>query len=220
VRFTFRAKLTLVVGVAAAAILIIIVASALLSGQVESKLEAIQLRQLPRLELGPRLERRLEALQRTLQDAVAAHDSDAIASADALQAQLLEELAAARGVVTPGEAAVLRGAMQDYYATASDVSRRLVAGETGEDLIESMKAMQGKQAKALDLLKATTSQDRTQLAESFKDTVRLERASGRARLAVGLGCLVLVILLSTWLSRGVLRSLSLLGSGLLRFGEG
>src|SRR3954468_7551987 len=212
-RLTFRAKLTVIVGVAAVAFVITIVSSAWLSRRVEDLMADVELRQLPRLEIGPRLEHRLEQLQRSFQDAVAARDVEALGGTRQIEAQLLDEILAARGVVTPGEAAVLRGAVEDYYLSALDISRRLVGGETGEALVEAMAAMQSKQAKAVDLTKSITAPDRRQLTESFQAASRAQTAAGRARVAIGGLCMLLVVALSIWMSRGVLRSLAALGTG-------
>src|SRR3954453_13359018 len=112
-RLTFRAKLTVIVGVAAVAFVITIVSSALLSSRVEDLMADVELRQLPRLEIGPRLERRLEQLQPSFQDAVAARDVESLTGTRELESKLLDEILAARGVVTRGEAAVLRSAVED-----------------------------------------------------------------------------------------------------------
>jgi len=217
---TFRGKLIAIVAVAAAAFLVLILTGAMLSKQVEGALLDVQQRYLPRMEIGPRLESRFEKLQRGLQDAVAAHDADALAATHDLEAALLEEILAARGAITTGEAAVLRGAVEDYYAAAFDVSRRLLAGETGEPLVDAMAAMQGKQTRTLDLMKTTTAFDRGQLAKAFAGAARAQKASNRARLAIGVGCLLVVIALSIGMTRGLLGAVHTLEVGFKRFGEG
>src|SRR3982750_2984970 len=105
-RLTFRAKLTVLVGVASLAFLIIIVSGAILGARTQAALEDVRQRFVPRMEVGPRLESDLEHLGRALQDAVAAHDPDALAHTHALETQLLQAIAAARGILTPGEVAV------------------------------------------------------------------------------------------------------------------
>src|SRR5207237_10737287 len=141
-----------------------------------------------------------------LQDAVAAHDADALAATHDLEVGLLEEIRTARGTITAGDATALRSAVEDYYAAAGDVSRRLLAGETGEALVDAMAAMQAKQTRTLDLLRTTTAFDRGQLASAFARATQAQVVSTRARLAIGILCLVLVIVLSLWMSRGVLLS--------------
>ncbi|HEY8924391.1 MAG TPA: response regulator [Polyangia bacterium] len=217
---TFRGKLIAIVAVAATAFLVLISTGAMLSNQVEGALLDVQQRYLPRMEIGPRLESRFEKLQRGLQDAVAAHDADALAATHDLETALLEEIAGARGVISAGEATVLRSAVEDYYATAFDVSRRLLAGETGEPLVDTMALMQGKHTRTLDLMKTTTAFDRGQLARAFAGAARAQKTSNQARLAIGLCCLVVVIFLSIGMTRGVLAAVRKLEVGFKRFGEG
>jgi hypothetical protein len=151
-RLSFRAKLIAIVGTAASALLILIAVSAAISARTEQELAAIQERHLPRLQLGPRLAGEFEQLKRALQDAVAARDPEAVTASGAIESKFLAELDGSSAALTPGQVAVLRSAMDDYYGTAVDVSRRLIAGETGERLVDAMSAMQVKQARAADLL--------------------------------------------------------------------
>src|SRR5579863_1559178 len=153
VRLSFRAKLIAIVGTAAAALGILIIASAVISSRAEQELAKIQERHLPRLQLGPQLQADFERLKRGLQDAVAARDPEAIAGTGASERRFLEDLDASAGAVTLGQIASLRSAMDDYYSSALDVSRRLVGGETGERVVDAMSAMQGKQARVADLLR-------------------------------------------------------------------
>src|SRR2546429_1872 len=103
-RLTFRTKLLAIVGTTALAFLLLMVAGALIANRVEQQLTSIQEHYVPRVELGPNLDRWFERLRRGLQDAVAAHDSEALAATQKLKTQFLEQLTAARDVVDPTEA--------------------------------------------------------------------------------------------------------------------
>jgi len=219
-RITFRTKLGAIVGAIMLAFLALIVASTAIADRANRELVNIQERFLPRIELGPQLEGKLEHLQRALQDAVAAHDLEALEATVALKNDLLERFLAARGVITPGEAAALRSAVEDYYASAHDVSRRLLTAETGEGLVEAMEAMQAKQPRTVNLLRTTTAIDRGQLASAFSEAARAQVTANQVRLIVSLGCLAVVLLLSIGLGRSTLRSLAALAVGLNRFGKG
>src|SRR5881392_2941027 len=135
---TFRTKLALVVGAAAAAFLVLIVSGTLSERRVERQLAVLQERYLPKVELGPQLENHFEALHRGLQDAVATQDADTLTATRQALLRFLDQLAAARQAVAPAEAAALRSAVQDYYNSAYDVARRLIAGEKGEAIVEAM----------------------------------------------------------------------------------
>jgi len=220
VRLSFRAKLVAIVGTAAAALVILIASSIAISSRTEHALATIQDSHLPRLRLGPELKAEFERLKRSLQDAVAARDIEAVSATQAVLDDFYRTLAAAGGVVTPGQSAVLHAAMDDYYLAATDVSRRLVAGETGERLVDAMSDMQGKQARAASLLATVTAFDPGDLAAAFTAARRAEINGGHVRIAVSLACLIGLVLLSWWIGRGVVRSLAEVTAGLHRFGRG
>src|SRR5258706_8281212 len=117
-RLTFRTKLIAIVGASALAFLLLIIASAIGAARVHAQMMTIQARYLPKLELGPRLESQFERLSRSLQDAVAARDGDALDLTRADKDAMLEALAAGHDVVDPSDAAALRKATEDYYAEA------------------------------------------------------------------------------------------------------
>jgi CheY-like chemotaxis protein len=220
VRLSFRAKLIAIVGTAAAALVVLIIASAVISSRTERELAKIERDQLPKLQLGPRLQADFERLERAYQDSVAAHDADAVGATREIEAKLFADLDGARGAVTPGQAAVLRVAVDDYSSSALDVARRLIAGETGERLVDAMSAMQMKQARAGQILGAETAFNPQDLAANFAAARQAEVSGGHIRLAISLICLVGLILLSWKLGGGVVRALSDVVLGLGRFGEG
>jgi signal transduction histidine kinase len=220
VRVTFRTKLLGLAGVYALAFLFILVASAVIAARVQGQLASIQHRYLPKVELEPQLERGLERVQHAFQDAVGARDMDALEATREPFDELLKQLDAAHDAVDPGDAAALRASAEDYFATAFDVSRRLIDGETGERLVDSMKVMQAKQARTQELAKQTAALDPAEISAAFAAATRAEASAGTYRLWVGLGCLAAVVLLSLGVSRGLLRSVGALTTGLARFGRG
>ncbi|HEY5090755.1 MAG TPA: response regulator, partial [Polyangia bacterium] len=219
-RFSFRAKLIAIVGTAASALLVLVAASTAISARTEQQLAALQERHLPRLQLGPQLGGDFEQLKRALQDAVAARDPEAVAATRAIETRFLDRLDGAGAALTLGQAAVLRSAMDDYYLAAIDVSRRLIAGETGERVVDAMGAMQAKQARAADLLRTVTAFNPAELASAFAAARRAQVTAGRIRLLVSLVCLLGVIVLSWGIGRGLIRSLAGVTIGLRRFGDG
>src|SRR5256885_6751953 len=96
----------------------------------------------------------------------------------------------------------------------------MMAGETGEELVKAMSAMQAKKAGAEELLKKVASHDRAELASAFEAAARAQETASEVRLAVGLACLLSVTLLSFWLGRGTFRALAQLTAGFARFGKG
>jgi len=219
-RLTFRAKLNFIVGAAALAFVVLIVTSSIIASRVNQQLTAIQQRYVPKVELEPQLEGQFDRLRRALQDAVAANDGDALDQTREIKNGLLDLLAAAHDVVDPIEAALLRKAVEDYYADAFDLSRRMISGETGEELVNAMASMQAKQTRAKELVKKATAIDRGELAAVFAAAAQAQTTAARLRLAIGVTCLVVVAVLSLWLSRSVLAALGELTAGFARFGKG
>jgi signal transduction histidine kinase len=219
-RLDFRARLVGVVGVTAVALAVIFATSSVLSARVERQLDFIQQRYVPKLELEPRLESRLEHLARAFQDAVAAHDVDALEATREDRDALLASLADAGDAVDPTDAEALRGALRDYWTRADDLSRRLIAGETGEALPDAIAAMQASQARTVALIKRTAAIDQADMAEAFRGASRAEATARRTMVGVGLLCFVAVLTLSMGLGRGLVRSLSAVTEGFGRFGRG
>ncbi|MEO5769555.1 MAG: HAMP domain-containing protein, partial [Polyangia bacterium] len=219
-RLSLRAKLIAIVGITAFTFLVLIAAGAMIGRQTDHELATIQRRLLPKLELAPRLDADFERLRRNLQDAVAAVDAEALANTRQAKDRLQVELAAARPALNAAEVDALARAIDDYYATALDVSRRLLAGETGEALVAAMSEMQARHTRAVEALRITTTFDRSELEHAFTAAARAQATAGRVRLVVSAVCLVFVLSLSMWFSRGVLNSVRALTSGLRRFGRG
>jgi CheY-like chemotaxis protein/signal transduction histidine kinase len=219
-RLSFRAKLIALVAVAALAFLVLAAVGTLYSLRVRDHLERIQALHLPRLELGPKLEGQVEKLSRAFQDASAAKDADMLAQTVDLKQALLDDLAGAGRIVGAAEAAALRGAIEDYHAAATGVTRRLIAGETGEALVDAMEAMQGKHAQVTAILVRGFHVDREGLARDFDTAAQEQINATRIRLLITAICLGVVMLLSYLIGRGVLGSLTRLTEGFGRFGQG
>jgi PAS domain S-box-containing protein len=219
-RLTLRIKILSIGGISALAFVLLIVAGAATGRKVETELGAIQRRYLPLVELEPQLNGQFERVQRGFQDAVAAHDLDALRATRDLETTFIDLLAGASDAVDARSAASLKDAIGDYYASGSDVSRRLIGGETGEAMTDAIAAMQAKQALTRDLITKTASLDRSQIGAAFVAAAQAEAAARWSRLWIGIVCLVFVLLLSLGISRGLLRSLTALSSGFGRFGKG
>jgi signal transduction histidine kinase len=216
---TFRAKLTLIVAVMAVGFLLDIVMGSLSSRRVEQQLTTIRERYMPMVALEPTLEAQFDKIRRNFQDAVASKDTEALGATASLEAELFERLETAHGGVDPEVTARLRVALDDYIWAADEVSRRLIANETGESISDAIVAMQAKHATFLTALK-TTSFDERRLDAAFVEAVSAEASAYRARLAITIVCLIAATIGSIWMSRDVLRSVAAVTAGMHRFGAG
>jgi CheY-like chemotaxis protein/HAMP domain-containing protein len=218
VRPTFRIKLLGIVGVAAASFAVLIALSAASSTQIADQLRTIRDRHVPRLEQGPRLNHQFERVRLAMQDAVAAQDRTALEDTRSARDEFLHQLR--NGSLNAADASELSSAFQDYYDAARDVSRRLIDGESGEALVNLMSAMQARQLRATELLHRATAFDQRELARAFEAVSAAETRAARQRLLLSLGCLAIVLGLSLWMSRGMVRSVAALSEGFERFGKG
>lgn len=219
-RPSLRSKLLAIVGTAAGAFLVLIISSMVIAQRADEQLANVRERFLPKLEVGPVLTQQFDHLRRGIEDAVSAHDGDALAGTRKGLDEFVAQLIASPRAVDPAAAAALRAAVEEYYGLATDVARRLIAGESGESLLASMTAMQASQARAVERLRIAVSFDRDELMGAFAKATRAEVTAARVRLSISVACLALVVLLSYGLGRGVLRALHELNGGLHRFGRG
>src|SRR5712664_2423973 len=183
---SFRSKLLTLVATAGFALAALVVSSSIIAGRVEKQIDDIRRHYLPKVGLRPQLEAQFERMQRGFQDAVAASDTEKLARMVDLKKEFLQQLAASSGAVDPGLAASLEQAIEEFHTTAMALSRRLIAGETGEGLIIQMTEMQTRQKRVAELVDAVTVLDKAELTNAFASTAEFQRIGSRLRLAVGL----------------------------------
>ena len=155
-----------------------------------------------------------------MQDAVSAADPQIVADTQALRDTFLRDLAENATALDPGDLATLRTAVHDYYNVAVAVSRRLIAGDTGEKIGAEIQAMQSQQTRTSELLVKAASFDRTELASAFAAAQREQDIATQIRVVISIACLLVVVALALWIGRGLLRSLAHLADGFSRFGRG
>ncbi|MGH7283320.1 MAG: sensor histidine kinase, partial [Polyangiaceae bacterium] len=209
-----------IVGITILAFVAIVISSAALGREVELELTTIQTSYMPKLDLEPQLDAELEHIARGFQDAVATRDPDVLRETADSKARFVEELDRAGSAVDATAARNLRDALNEYYDAAYDVSRRMIADETGEGLVAAAASMQKKQAHVAEEIKATAAIDRRALADAFAESVRAETRARTYQLWIGITCFASIAILSFALSRNLIIAVSTLSDGLRRFGEG
>jgi CheY-like chemotaxis protein/signal transduction histidine kinase len=217
---TFRAKLFLIVGSATFSLSAVVVGSALGSLRATQHLADVEGRLVPKLELGPRLERAFDSLNQGLADAVSAQDARALEETLATRNRLLELIARAGPEIDPAAAMELRWSLGDYYDLAHSVGARSIAGETGEALVNDMARMQERRAILLASIKKSTGLNRSELRAGFAAVREANQRADELRLWIGLGGLSCVVALSLWAARRMLGMVGRLSTGLSRFEQG
>src|SRR5688500_17266441 len=114
-------------------LLAVVLGSALIGLQQARDLADVEGRLVPRLEFGPRIESEFDHLRQAMQDAVAAQDPAGLDEAGAARLRLFELITNTSAALDEAAETRLRWAIQDYYVQAEQVSRRLIAGDTGEE---------------------------------------------------------------------------------------
>ena len=192
-RLTFRAKLMAIVGIAALAFVLLIVASGCSRTSRGAADRRSRSSYLPKVELEPQLEGQFERLRRGFQDAVAATTWKRWPRPPELEAAFLVSSTARARPWTPRRRRAARR-LEAYYAAAHDVSRRLIADETGEAVVDAIAAMQAKQAGS----PRSSRSDALRSAElAAPSRAAPARRHGQAyRLWISVACLLLVPLLS------------------------
>jgi signal transduction histidine kinase len=219
-RLTFRAKLLTVVAISAAACALCVATEVVVANRVERQLDAIRAEHLPKIGLEPELTASFDALSRAFQDAVASRDLDDLSATDRIRQQIIAHLDAAHTAIDAQHAKALLQALAVYYDVAHDLSRRLIAGETGEGMVDAIAAMQTRRNEVTRLIAETASYDEQQLAAAFTSVARSESSAAAYDLGISLAAFALVLGLSVALSRDLLQSVASLVAGFERFGRG
>lgn len=209
-----------VFGTALLALVAVLAVSAAMVVRQGRALDDVQSRLVPRAELSPRIEAEFDALTRSLQDAVAAQDSGALEATIERKAALFELIGRAGPALDPSAGASLRWAVQDYYDNARDVSRRMLAGESTDGLLQDMSRMQLQQRSARELIKRTTAVDRGELSAAFGSVRQVGAQADRLRLGMAGAGILIVFGLAYWGGGSLLKAVGKLSAGLARFGTG
>ncbi len=217
---TIRTKLFGVVAATALGFLALIAASAIVLDRAQTKLTTIQNHFLPKAELEPALDAQLERISRGFQDAVGAHDVDALDATKIDKAKFEQLVEGAGDALDPVQSAKLNAALDAYYRSAFSVSERLMRGDSNEDLTDAITTMQSEQVRVAAQIKTTASLDRAELRGAFSAVGKAYQSAELLGLVVSLICVTLVLTLCAIITRDILRSFARLTDGFERFGIG
>ena len=202
----FAHRVVLMPGLAAAGLLLILGIAQYLNTRTAALLTGIQQGYAPALETARDLEESLAAIQRALQDAVAAHDASMLEEADQNRSVFLATLKRAEGnaAIPATEREGIGRAFDSYYKLAHDNSQRMIAGATGENLVDSLRSMSEQYNAIRTTLEAFTSRGRQEMEAAFAS------AHDNQRLTVWVisGLTLAIVLALAALSFFIIRSLT------------
>jgi methyl-accepting chemotaxis protein len=169
-------------------------------------LDAIQQRNFPAYEASDSLQQTLTALQRSLQDAVAALDPSALAGTDSLRDQFLATLqkAGEHGAIEAGTAQALGQRFRQYYTLARQTSQSMIGGTTGEGVVASLQSMTAQYKDVRTRLDDLAKDNKKQMEIAFSTA----RANQRSSVLVVTLMTVLSILALSVLSYLIIRALT------------
>ncbi len=219
-RLTLRAKLIAIVAVDAIALLVLIFLSAAVEEKSDRELAAIRGHFMPRIGLGPRMHATFDKINRSFQDAAATGEVELLAEATRLAAELHQQLDASEGALVAADVAVLRLGLDEYLRTTEQLTRRIIADEGGDALVEGIAGMQARQRQVVEQIDRATRFDEAALTRAFDDAAAAQRTGARYRLAISAACVLLVLILTIWISRSLFDTLGQLVAGFRRFGGG
>ena len=189
--------------VAAAGFVFILVVSWVLGARNSTLLTQMQSGHAPAVELSRDLEELLAAMQRGMQDAVAAADVERLSETESLHDRFLERLKQEEDnpVIEAGEIERLTATMVTYYALARETSLRMMGEELGEGLTDALERMRTSYNDLNETLQTNTLANQEAMALSFTTIDANQRALMMTVVIVSLLSVVLLAGMSMWMTR-------------------
>jgi methyl-accepting chemotaxis protein len=206
---TFRHKMLLLPFLTAAGSLTVLAVTAMLNGKLSEETSDIETRRIPSLEMSRNLEVELEAIQRTLQDAVAAAEPTGLDAADSIARVLRATLAPSEQSRRSqrDETEVLRAEFDEYYKVARSTSEAMMRADQSTLETADLAALAREYRELRDALAARTQEDRDRVAEAFADTRAIQTTNTIVMFVVLLLVVASTVVLSVWIIREVLRGM-------------
>jgi len=201
----FAQRVALMPGLAAVGLLVILGVILFQGYRTERLLTGIQTGYTPALETARDLEDSLAAIQRGLQDAVAARDASLLDEVDTHRAEFLAALkrAASNPTIPVADRESIAKSFDAYYTLARDNSQRMINGATGESLVGALRSM-GEQYNAIRTsLEAFTARGRKDMETAFATARSYQRLSVGIIIGLTLGIVLVLAALSFLIIRSL-----------------
>lgn len=221
-RLKFRYRISLLVLLAAVALVFVTGVTLVLGRENRRQLTGIETRYVPLIELNGTLKRLYLTLARTLEDAAGAGEPSKIDDADRLRDELRARITDAAQVITDNgaDAKALAAKFQAYYSVAREVSAAVATGTQFQQLGDKIEAMRRAQREFALELDAATSPNRAKLAAAFAAARESQTTSLRIDIVVASIALLLMGVMSWRIIRRTIRSLRAVSEGVERLAHG
>jgi len=208
-KLKFVHRVLMMPAIAALALVLILGTTVFAVARTESFSTMIEVGYFPATEMHHDLHEILTSMQRTLQDAAAAHDLAGLQEADALRDHFLARLEKERRnpAVESAEVERLRGLLNAYYGLGRGSTLRLINGETGVSFAESLEEMRRRHNDLSSALDTTRTTGKANIQRAFSDVRKLHEGTQWLVVTISAVCLVLLAGISVMLIRSLTRPL-------------
>lgn len=171
-KLSFRYKMLITPTLAMIGFCVVLLVTLTLGNQSVNKMQEVQIGYYPSVEMSQDLDDDLGAIQRGLQDAVAAKNAEALADTDALRDKFMQRLGDGKNnpLLDRRDLEEMQSDMSDYYTTARETTERMITGNGHEDLSVSLGAMRNKYNALRDKLQANKARDKAAITKGFDET--------------------------------------------------
>ena len=189
---SFRQKILLLPGIAAVALLLTLILTVSLGRTNEVRLRTIRDGYYPSVQLSRSLQENLSQLQRQLQDAASARDSDQLAIADSLRQSISGALQSAKANPVARVATLdsIARAFDRYYLLARHTTVSMIAGDMGERLQQAQQDMYGQYTAIEAALAAGTKRDVAEIDAAFGAAVAQQQRTKNVVMLISFGAIL------------------------------
>jgi methyl-accepting chemotaxis protein len=201
-RLNFRHKLLLLPLLAGIGFVVVLLVSIVFNVRNQRQLELIEKGYYPAVNNSEALNQSLSDIRRGLQDAVAAQNAAALPEIDKLHDQFLQRAEEIRLNPVGGAAAYGRvhEAFEAYWAVARPTTVRMIAGESGEALLTSLKAMKDSHNIVQKQLQDDLAANTVAAREAFATMTRTQRFTTLLIIVIVVICVALLIGVSLYVA--------------------
>ncbi len=208
-KLKFQHKMLIGPALAGLAFCLVLAITLIFGSRSVSQMQLVESGYYPSVEMSRDLEDDLNAIQRGLQDAVAAKNSEALADTDSLKDKFLQRLQKEQNnsVLDRRDLDKLDAEMREYYVQARQCAEGMIAGSMTEGLGQSLESMKAKYNTIHDKLQANTTRDQASITRAFEETENSQRRAILLTFVVSLLCLGPMIGATWYITKTVTRSL-------------
>jgi len=208
-KLRFQQKMLIGPALAGFSFCLVLAITLMLGSRSANQMQQVEAGYYPSVEMSRDLEEDLNAIQRGLQDAVAAKNNEALVETDAFKDKFLQRLQKEQNnpVLDHRDLDQLDTEMREYYVQARQTTEGMIAGSVTEDLTQSLASMKTKYNTIHEKLLANTTRDKASITRAFEETKDSQHRAILLTLVVSLLCLGPMMAATWYVATTVTRSL-------------